>query len=64
MCMRAQNAFQQLVVVTAGMLLVQRTRAAAGRPAWGAAQATAARQRLMVVLVRAALGCACEVAPA
>jgi len=46
----AQNAFQQLVVVTAGMLLVQQTRAAAGRPAWGHAQATAARQRLMVVL--------------
>eukprot|EP00983_Pelagomonas_calceolata_P064586 1148196-Pelagomonas_calceolata.AAC.8 len=45
-----QNAFQQLVVVTAGMLLVQQTRAAAGRPAWGHAQATAARQRLMVVL--------------
>ncbi len=46
----AQNAFQQLVVVTAALLLVQQTRARAGRPALPPADAAAARKRLMVVL--------------
>lgn len=46
----AQNRFQQLVIVTAGLLLVSQIRARVRAPAWTPAERSAARRRLLIVV--------------